>query len=216
MSSPLPVHGFVLAGGKSSRMGQDKALLHFGGQPMVQIAVEKLREFCAEVCIAGDRDDLSGFARVVQDARSGTGPAAGIEAGLQAARQPWALFIPVDVPLVPAHLLRRWAAAALARCSASYLVVADAPQPAFCIMRRECLPALAQALEQGERRLERLLDRLCLAAAPDGRPWRCDVSRLVADDGPPLPGVVRWFANLNTPDDLADATWQPRHPNEIS
>ena len=73
----LPVHGFVLAGGRSVRMGKDKALLQFSGRPMVKIAVEKLREFCAEVRIAGSREDLSGFAPVVMDESEEAGPAAG-------------------------------------------------------------------------------------------------------------------------------------------
>ena len=105
----VPVHGFVLAGGKSSRMGEDKALLRFCGRPMVEIAVEKLRGFCEEVTIAGNREDLAGFAPVVRESRTGVGPAAGVEAGLGAARQEWAMFLPVDVPLVPEELLRRWA-----------------------------------------------------------------------------------------------------------
>ena len=87
MSTKLPVHGFVLAGGKSSRMGTDKALLEFCGRPLVEIAVEKLREFCAEVSIAGNRDDLSVFAPVAHETRVDCGPAAGIEAGLKAAQR---------------------------------------------------------------------------------------------------------------------------------
>ena len=43
------------------------------------------------------------------------GPAAGIEAGLRRARQEWAMFVPVDVPLVPGELLRRWAEEVLQR-----------------------------------------------------------------------------------------------------
>ena len=126
MSGLLPVHGFVLVGGKSSRMGVDKALLPFAGRPMVEIAVAKLREFCADVSVAGNREDLAGSAPVVREDRVDVGPAAGIEAGLKAAGQEWVMFVPVDVPLVPGELLRRWAEAVMAKgCVASYLVVKE-------------------------------------------------------------------------------------------
>jgi molybdopterin-guanine dinucleotide biosynthesis protein A len=128
----LPVHGFVLAGGKSSRMGADKALLRFCGRPMVEIAVEKLRGFCAEVTIAGNRGDLAGFAPVVTETRVGVGPGAGIEAGLRVAKEAWAMFIPVDVPFVPEELLRRWAVEAMrVDMTVSYLGVGR-KQPTFC------------------------------------------------------------------------------------
>ena len=157
MGARLPVHGFVLAGGKSSRMGEDKALLRFCGRPMVEIAVEKLRGFCAEVSIVGNREDLVEFAPVVREERVDVGPAAGIEAGLKASRQDWAMFVPVDVPLVPGELLRRWAEEALrVGMSVSFLGVSG-KQPAFCLLQRRRLGAFAQALDSGERRLEVLL-----------------------------------------------------------
>ncbi len=141
MAEKLPVHGFVLAGGKSSRMGADKALLKVGGVAMVEIALGKLRSFCAEVSIAGNRDDLCGFAEVVHETRTEIGPAAGMEAGLRAARQPWVLFVPVDVPLVPAELLWRWAAEVL-RTERSGLTVshlaAAGDQATFCMIRSDC------------------------------------------------------------------------------
>ena len=85
-------------------MGQDKALLRFRGRPMAEIGVEKLREFCAAVSISGNREDLSGFAPIVAEERLDAGPVAGIEAALKCCREPWAMFIPVDVPMMPTHL----------------------------------------------------------------------------------------------------------------
>jgi molybdopterin-guanine dinucleotide biosynthesis protein A len=195
---PLPVHGFVLAGGKSSRMGEDKALLRFCGRPMVQIAVEKLRGFCAEVGIAGNREDLAEFAPVVREARVDVGPAAGVEAGLRAAAQPWVLFMPVDVPLVPEEWLRRWAEAVLAMDGvvASNLYYGR-DQPAFCMLRRECLGRFSEALEAGERRLGMLLER-----ASEGLLWVYD---LEGRYGKFPEANERWFANVNTPKDLAEA-----------
>ena len=211
----LPVHGFVLAGGKSSRMGRDKALLEFRGRPMVEIAVEKLRAFCAVASIAGNREDLSGFAPVVPEERVDCGPAAGIEAGLRACTQPWAMFIPVDVPLAPAELLRRWAAAVLANpeCAISYLVAGGSEQPTFCLLRTECLRAVSEAVEDGERRVRNLF--WVVESVGRGRMlWVCDAEDLAGallDNEYPNLQIANWFKNVNTPDEhlFAEAGFGP-------
>ncbi len=203
----LPVHGFVLAGGQSSRMGRDKATLPFRGRPMVELAVGKLRSFCAEVSISGNRDDLSGFAPIVAEGRLHTGPVAGIESCLRACREPWALFVPVDVPLMPALLLRRWAQGVLEReqdgCGASFLTVAGQDHPAFCMLRANALPATTQAVESGERRLRNLL--WALEAEGAGWLWVCNAEELAGDLlHPEYPHLQlgNWFLNVNTPDEL--------------
>lgn len=202
----LPVHGFVLAGGKSSRMGSDKALLRIGGRPMVEIAVEKLREFCAEVSIVGNRDDLSRFAPVVYEERMDCGPAAGIEAGLKSCEQPWAMFLPVDVPLLPVEFLRLWAEESLrVRMSVSYLGVLG-KQPAFCLLQRERRVAFSRLLDEGERRLEPLLN---YTASADGyASWMYDERDLYGYPdyrGPDEETLARWFMNVNTPAELLEA-----------
>jgi molybdenum cofactor guanylyltransferase len=204
----LPVHGFVLAGGKSSRMGQDKALLPFCGRPMIEIAVEKLREFCAEVSIVGNREDLQVFAPVVREERLNVGPAAGVEAGLFAALQPWTMFIPVDVPLVPLEVLRTWVAAVIEQQAAGYgascLLVNQQRQPAFCMMRRECYGSVTLALERGERRLDDILINLDKDKEVGGV-WVCDVTKLAYTPNPTYWDRKFWFSNVNTPQELVEA-----------
>jgi molybdopterin-guanine dinucleotide biosynthesis protein A len=173
----LPVHGFVLAGGRSSRMGVDKATLEFRGRPMVDIAVEKLRMFCFHVSISGNRPDLSTCAEVVAEARVHAGPAAGIEAGLLAARQAWALFVPVDVPRMPAEILHCWAL----EPQASYLVCEGQAHPAFCLLPTHCAAQWSQSLTQTGRLLA-LLHSVGAVSRSLGR----------SED----------FANLNEPRDL--------------
>lgn len=202
----LPVHGFVLAGGKSSRMGRDKALLPFRGRPMVEIAVAKLRTICAQVSIVGDRQDLETVAPVVFGERAGLGPGAGMEAGLRACQQPWAMFMPVDVPLVPRAHLQMWVEEALrVDMTVSYLAAWE-KQPAFCLLRREHQQAFSAMLEAGERRLEVLLKG---TAEKDGSAWRMydphDLYGFPEYHGPSEAELAWWFRNVNTPEDLAEA-----------
>lgn len=201
----LPVHGFVLAGGKSARMGLDKALLQFRGKPMVAIAVEKLQKFCAEVSIAGNRDDLSRFAPVVGESRAGVGPAAGIEAGLKASGQAWAVFLPVDVPLVPAELLRNWVEnvsnGSAKKVTGSYLLVAGKPQPTFCILMKESQPFWSDMLERGERRLEWMLARTLVPGRNAVEP--IDAAQFISHATSLT--MESWFRNVNTPEDLIAA-----------
>ena len=218
----LPVHGFVLAGGKSLRMGQDKALLPFCGRPMVEIAVEKLREFCVDVSIAGNREDLAGYAPVVQETWKGAGPAAGIEAGLRASRQEWALFIPVDVPLVPGALLRRWAekvfalndgseeAILLGDVQGSYLRSGDRHQPTFCMLRRRVLPVITNELNRDERRVEEILSGI-RGEFGAASLIETDASHFAPETNPAALDLEFWFSNVNTPQELAEAEIWAQH-----
>jgi molybdopterin-guanine dinucleotide biosynthesis protein A len=201
----LPVHGFVLAGGKSSRMGKDKALLQFRGRPMVEIAVDKLRSFCAAVSIVGEREDLSGYAPVVRGERVEAGPAAGIEAGLRASMQVWAMFLPVDVPLLPGELLRAWAAAVLARepsgIRLSYLQARGRDHPALCLIHRDCVDSVEAALNGGIYKLSRIFDPM------GDRAWPADAEQFalaIAAVAATAAQVERWLSNVNTPEELAE------------
>lgn len=184
-------------------MGADKALLELGGRTLVEIALGTLREVCAEVAIAGTRPDLTHCGEVVPDLRSGCGPAAAIEACLAASRQPWAMFLPVDVPGVPAELLRRWASGVLDPALrpppvASYLCAEGFPQPAFCLVRRELAAEIAASVAAGERRLMGLWRGL-KAEHGGAAVLAVHAEELVPESAVEVPA---WFRNLNTPEDV--------------
>jgi molybdenum cofactor guanylyltransferase len=210
----LPISGFVLAGGKSSRMGVDKATQMFCGRPLIELAVEKLSSFCADVAISGNRDDLARFAPVVTETRLDAGPGAGVEAGLRSAQYDWCLFIPVDVPLLPVELLRSWVVEVLevefddlpkgSFLRGSYLLANKQPQPSICMLHRDCLKAVAMQLDGGERRLRHLLG----AIEPEfgaGSLWVRNASAHSPKPDPVPEDLDRWFLNVNSPEDLIEA-----------
>ncbi len=97
--------GIVLAGGRSRRMGQDKAQLRLGGLTFLEIQIDKLRQLgAAEILVSG------AFAppgiRVIPDRFPDCGPLAGLEACLRAATGEICVVLSVDVPLVPLSLLQ--------------------------------------------------------------------------------------------------------------
>src|SRR5271168_5189457 len=104
-SLPFSAAGFVLAGGRSSRMGTDKALALAGGIPLVQIAVSALAATGVPVRIAGSRSQLGAFAEEIPDTFADVGPLGGVHAALSASQAEWNLILPVDLPLMPASLL---------------------------------------------------------------------------------------------------------------
>ena len=187
-------------------MGRDKALLEFRGRPLVEWAVASMRRFCTEVSISGNREDLGAFAPVIGEARVDTGPGAGIEAGLQACLRPWMVFVPVDVPLVPPELLRAWVGAVLQRESEgtrlSFLTAGGLRQPTFCALHADCRAPVSRALHAGERKLGAVFSRVAGELGP-GSVWVANAEEFApGQDGGALE-VASWFANLNTPEELA-------------
>jgi molybdenum cofactor guanylyltransferase len=78
MTTPLHISGYVLAGGRSSRMGTDKSLLPLAGKSLIQHAVAKLLRVCADVHILGSNPALAAYAPLVPDIHPNCGPIGGI------------------------------------------------------------------------------------------------------------------------------------------
>ncbi len=100
----------LLAGGKSRRMGQHKALLPLDGQPLLGRVIQQVRSLGAEdILIAGSPEpDLYDFGvRVVEDRVAGQGPLAGIEVGLAGAQHESVLVLPCDMAAVPFEVVAR-------------------------------------------------------------------------------------------------------------
>ncbi|HWD09331.1 MAG TPA: molybdenum cofactor guanylyltransferase, partial [Actinomycetota bacterium] len=107
--SGLVLSGVILAGGGSRRMGRDKAVLVYEGEPLVVRVARRLASVCDDVVVAsGDGarlGDLGPGLAQVADALAGAGPLAGIVAGLEAARQALVAVVAVDMPDLDTALL---------------------------------------------------------------------------------------------------------------
>jgi molybdopterin-guanine dinucleotide biosynthesis protein A len=102
----------ILAGGKSSRMGRDKAWLKVDGQTLLARQIALVRKFGAsEVFVSGRANqDYSAFGcPVLLDKYTVAGPLAGIERGLDAARSPLLIALAVDLPEMRVSYLRQLA-----------------------------------------------------------------------------------------------------------
>jgi molybdopterin-guanine dinucleotide biosynthesis protein A len=195
--------GFVLAGGRSSRMGQDKSLLHLAGRSLIEHALDKLRALplAAAPRIAGAHTDLSCYAQVVSDLHPGCGPLSGIEAALASTTQPLNLFLPVDLPLLPAQFLN-WMLLRAETTGASLTMprINGLPQPLCAIYHRNLLQPIRASLLAGNYKVT--------AAIPASETIDVFDVETVASANQELRGwcalpLFRWFHNCNTREDMA-------------
>ena len=186
-----PVLGMVVAGGRSTRFGGEKATALLAGQPLLTWAAQRLRLTCAEVAVnarPGTETEALALAQglgVLHDAPGDPdGPLAGVKAGLAwaASRGAQSLAVsPCDAPLLPEDLFARLIDAAAG--GAAMAVTAEGRQPLCAVWPVSALAFLTEALKDGAhpptwRTLE------SLGAAP------------VQFDPPEA------FANVNTREDL--------------
>jgi molybdopterin-guanine dinucleotide biosynthesis protein A len=225
---PEEIGGYVLAGGKSSRMGRDKALLQLAGKPLVHHAVTKLRRVCMDVRVLSDNPELAKFAPIVQDLHPDCGPMGGMEAALVHSVFDWNLFLPVDMPFLPsafiAGWLRDWLPEERRKGSRVRMFTVDGrPQSGFCLLHKDVAPFLSEALELAEFKLLPVFEaagrELALRQGlfPDAGLWNVPMTGFRATRRN-TPGEDwwattdaqntakhLWFANLNTPEEFSEA-----------
>ena len=148
---------FVLAGGKSSRMGRDKAFLEFDGSTLLQRALALARLVAPEVCIVGNAQQFSPFASAVEDIFRDHGPLGGIHAALNASHTDLNLMLAVDLPFMEARFLQHLITQARADSAlATVPRSSDGWQPLCAIYRRGFADLAEKSLRSGRNKIDPL------------------------------------------------------------
>jgi molybdopterin-guanine dinucleotide biosynthesis protein A len=180
------ITGILLAGGKSRRMGYDKALLQVHGQPLFLHSLALLRHYFAGILIAGDRPDLAGPGLpAIPDIFPGSA-LGGLYTGLFSAKTDWIFVAPCDMPYPSAAVLER----ILAERNGFDAVVPRTPEgyePVFALYHKRCLPHMEDMLRHGQYRIYDFYQRIHVRFL--------DWHELPRD-------WERSLLNINTPEDL--------------
>lgn len=153
----MPVSAIVLGGGRSIRMGHDKAALPFGPETMLARVVRAVQCVADDVVVVGDsRQRLPDGVRVVPDPVEGLGPLAGLATGLAAVRGERALLLACDMPLVAPALLQRMLELA-GDADACVPLVDGVPMTTCAAYATRVLPRAQEHLASGARSLRALL-----------------------------------------------------------
>jgi molybdopterin-guanine dinucleotide biosynthesis protein A len=170
MLSPQDITGLVLAGGEGRRMGGvDKGLQLWCGQPLAQLACQRLQPQVGPLVISANRHleiyRTWGWPVVVDEWVDGRldfqGPLAGLLVGLRHAETPWLVSVPCDVPLFPTDLVVHLAQHAHTGAQDT-VIVARSPErihPVFCLLPTALAQDLQEFLDGGERQVQRWMRR---------------------------------------------------------
>lgn len=180
----------ILAGGKSTRMGTDKAFVEFEGRTLLARALDLGRSVGADVRIIGSKEKFASFASVVEDVFRGCGPLAGIHAALLASPTDLNLILAVDTPFISRAFLEYMIEQSKQASELAVVPHCDGHwQPLCAIYRREFAVAAENALRAGQNKIDPLFGVV---------PTRTIQQEELKNAG----FGCQMFQNLNTPDDL--------------
>jgi molybdopterin-guanine dinucleotide biosynthesis protein A len=194
MDATSDLTAFILAGGKSTRMGADKAFVMLEGRTLLERALELARSITPDVRIVGDSAKFATFAPVVEDIFPNCGPLGGIHAALGSSPNELNLILAVDVPFVSAALLQYLIACARQSASATVTVAHSGGkwQPLCAVYRSNFADAAERSLRAGHYKIDKL--------------FAATITQKIADEELGAAGFPpNLFRNLNTREELAEA-----------
>jgi phospholipid/cholesterol/gamma-HCH transport system ATP-binding protein len=155
------VTGFVLAGGQSTRMGRDKALLPFAGNTLLQRALETVGSVAGKTFIVGRADQYKAFGNIVEDIYRDCGPLGGIHAALRATPTDLNLVLSVDMPQMTPKFLG-WMVERARETGESAFVprIAGGLQPLCAVYRRSLVDSAEESLKAGDYKIGHWLERV--------------------------------------------------------
>lgn len=183
MLRPENIAAYLLAGGKSTRMGSDKGLLPYGGTTFAEASGRVLQEIFGEVMVIANNPIYhESFSKVLPDLIPEQGPIGGIYTALSHSSKEYGFIATCDMPLLSPEAIRYF----LHHCHSDKRIHISAchernfPLPG--LYHRSLLPQIKHAIERGERKLMYLFEQ--------NPGERIDMSAYQHE-----------FLNINTPDD---------------
>jgi molybdopterin-guanine dinucleotide biosynthesis protein A len=187
------VAAFILAGGKSTRMGADKAFVVLDGHTLLARALDLARSVTDNVRIVGSTEKFAAFAPVVEDVFRDCGPLGGIHAALRASSAELNLILAVDVPFVSREFVEYLIARARSSNAVATVPRADGGwQPLYAVYRQEFADAAEAALSAGRYKIDALFAGV-------------NVQAIEAEELARAGFAPAMFRNLNTANDLETA-----------
>lgn len=192
----MSVSAAIMAGGKSKRMGQDKAWIELDGEPLIKRVADVLAQVADEVIVVANDPRYGSLGlRVVKDRYPHGGALGGIATGVAAAAHDTVLVAACDMPFLSADV---W------RLLIGHIGAADVVIPRIggeyetlhALYTKACLPHMARALAENRLRVIAFFDQV----------------RVMAIEEPELRSVdpaLRSFTNVNTPEELASVLGVP-------
>lgn len=186
-----PITGVILAGGKSRRMGRNKALLDLGGICLIEKTYQTMSKLFPEVLLITNTPDEYAFlnCRCQADIYPGIGSIAGLHAALSTSDTDRIFVVPCDMPFLSPALITL-----LCQTGKTYDAVVpfsrQGLEPLHALYHRRCLPQLEQAITEGDKKLQNFLQDI----------WTYFLPVSAYSD---IPDAEHSFRNVNRPEDYA-------------
>ena len=145
----------ILAGGQSSRMGFNKALLDIGGQPMIRILIDRVRPLAGQILISSNDASSYRFLNfpVIPDRFAGRGPLAGFHAAMNSNSCLLYLILACDLPNLQTPVMRNLLTLADGYDAAIPRTSDGLAHPLCAVYRRTCLKSIEKALLRGTNKV---------------------------------------------------------------
>jgi molybdopterin-guanine dinucleotide biosynthesis protein A len=192
---PDSVSAILLAGGKSSRLGTDKAKVKLNGESvMIGAIAKKLSEVSDDIVVSSNSrryDDITVPVRWVADVKPGAGSLMGLYSGLLAVKHDYAIAVACDMPFINIELLKYMMS--LPRDYDALLPrIGDKTEQLHSIYSKSCLPEMERFLESGRLKITAFLGEINVKFVPEDIINKYDPQHLA-------------FFNVNTAEQLKEA-----------
>ena len=188
------ITGIILAGGKSSRMGNDKGLLKINNKTFIELVIEAMKPLVNDILIVSNNPDHDKFGyERIGDIISDSGPLAGIHAALNHTSTRHNMVLSCDIPLITTEVLNKLIETDYENYDVVQIKSKDKTMHLIAMYNKDCLQTCHELLQQGEKRLRVAINQM-------------HSKSIVIDDK-----WANYVKNVNTKDDLKELNYAIEH-----